>query len=430
MVLTHPLVIVSFDALGAEDVAQHLDMMPNLAQLIQRGAHVKKVEGIYPTLTYPSHTSIMTGVYPAKHGIVNNTKIQPERGDSPDWYWYAKDIQVPTLFDLAHQKGLKTAAFLWPVSAKAPITWNIAEIFPNRIWTNQVLVSFNASTPYFMFDMNRRFGKLRNGIKQPNLDNFITAAAVDTIKNKKPDLLAVHLVDMDAHRHQFGVRSSEAYAALKRLDAHLGELIAATKVAGNFEDTNFVVLGDHFQIDVDHMIHLNQLFAEQGWLAVTEKGLIDGDWRVLAKTTDGSTYVYIKDDSLQGKVRSIVNQVQGVEAIYQPSDLIKWHINPDAAFIVEAQNGYFFTDEVNRSAVVEATNDADLGTSDRYKAVHGFRPDKPDYQTILVLAGPDIEHITIDDARLVDEAPTFARLLDVEFENVLDGIPLEKVIKR
>ena len=105
MVLTHPLVIVSFDALGAEDVAQHLDMMPNLAQLIQRGAHVKKVEGIYPTLTYPSHTSIMTGVYPAKHGIVNNTKIQPERGDSPDWYWYAKDIQVPTLFDLAHQIG-------------------------------------------------------------------------------------------------------------------------------------------------------------------------------------------------------------------------------------------------------------------------------------------------------------------------------------
>ncbi|OQJ81015.1 hypothetical protein BMS84_09755, partial [Leuconostoc pseudomesenteroides] len=84
MVLTHPLVIVSFDALGAEDVAQHLDMMPNLAQLIQRGAHVKKVEGIYPTLTYPSHTSIMTGVYPAKHGIVRKNANLKEIVDKND----------------------------------------------------------------------------------------------------------------------------------------------------------------------------------------------------------------------------------------------------------------------------------------------------------------------------------------------------------
>ncbi|KGB50575.1 phosphodiesterase [Leuconostoc mesenteroides P45] len=429
MTIKNPLVIVSFDAMGAEDIAEHIDLMPNVAALIARGTHVKKVEGIYPTLTYPSHTTIMTGVYPAKHGIVNNTKIQPELGDSPDWFWYARDIKTPTLFDLAHNKGLKTAAFLWPVSAKAPITWNIAEIFPNRIWTNQYFVSFHASSPYFLFDMNRKFGKFRKGIAQPQLDQFITKAAADTIKHKKPDMTAIHLVDMDSHRHKYGVRSKQAYEALKRLDGNLGDIIQATKDAGTFEQTNFVVLGDHFQIDVANMIHLNKLFAINDWLTVTDKGLIANDWRVLAKTTDGSTYVYVKDLSLVDEVRAVVQQVPGIEMIYTSADIIKWHIDPEATFIVEAQNGFFFTDEVDRPVVVEPTDEKELGQSDRYKAVHGFRPDKVGYQTTLVMAGPDIAHGTIEEASLVDEAPTMAQLLDVEFENVLDGIPLTKAFK-
>ncbi|GMA69179.1 hypothetical protein GCM10025879_04250 [Leuconostoc litchii] len=150
--------------------------------------------------------------------------------------------------------------------------------------------------------MNRKFGKYRQGIKQPALDQFITKAAADTIKRKKPDMTAIHLVDMDAHRHKYGVHSKEAYEALQRLDANLGELIKATKEAGIFDKTNFVVLGDHFQIDVENMIHLNQLFAVNGWLTVNDKGLIDNSWRVLAKTTDGSTYIYINDMSLKNDV--------------------------------------------------------------------------------------------------------------------------------
>ncbi|WP_242979276.1 alkaline phosphatase family protein [Leuconostoc mesenteroides] len=85
-------------------------------------------------------------------------------------------------------------------------------------------------------------------------------------------MTAIHLVDMDSHRHKYGVRSKQAYEALKRLDGNLGDIIQATKDAG-FEQTNFVVLGDHFQIDVAK-IHLNKLFAINDWLTVTDKGLI------------------------------------------------------------------------------------------------------------------------------------------------------------
>lgn len=124
------LVVISLDSLGFADLNEQRDLTPNLNRLIAQGTWVKKVRGIFPTLTYPSHTSIITGQYPAVHGIVNNTKLQPTR-KSPDWYWYQrKEIKVATLYDVAHQAGLKTAAFLWPVTAGSKIDWNVAEIFP------------------------------------------------------------------------------------------------------------------------------------------------------------------------------------------------------------------------------------------------------------------------------------------------------------
>ena len=94
--------------------------------------------------------------------------------------------------------------------------------------------------------MNHRYGHLRHWIKQPWLDDFITACAVDTLKNE-PDLTLIHLVDMDSMRHRYGVRSKQAQEAWRGHDSRVAKLIQATKDAGTFEQTNFVFLGDHYQ---------------------------------------------------------------------------------------------------------------------------------------------------------------------------------------
>lgn len=107
----HKLVVISLDSMGFRDLDEFREFIPHLDQLIKRGTWVKRVRGIFPTLTYPSHTSIITGQYPAIHGIVNNTKIQPQR-ESPDWYWYRKDVKAMPLYDVAREAGLTTAAFL------------------------------------------------------------------------------------------------------------------------------------------------------------------------------------------------------------------------------------------------------------------------------------------------------------------------------
>lgn len=423
------LVIISLDSLGFRDINEHRSELPTLNKLVNGGTWVKEVKGIYPTLTYPSHTTIITGQYPNVHGIVNNTKIQTQRR-SPDWFWYQKDVKVPTLYDLARKQNLKTAAFLWPVTAGSKINYNLAEIFPNRIWTNQVLVSLKASSPLFILEMNQKYGKLRNGIHQPQLDEFITACAVDTIKNKKPNLTLLHLVDMDSMRHRYGVRSDEAMEALHRLDNHVAKVIAATKAASTFEDTNFVILGDHYQINVDKMIHLNTLFAKRGWVTPRPDQTFKNDWRVMAKTCDGCTYIYTRNFDQLERLRDLLNGVEGIERIYSQQEAIARGADPECTLMVEAKAGYYFTDESERAQVVEKVMPEMMGDADRYQGVHGYDPDKPGYKTTLIFNGPMVkENQTIDQANLVDEAPTFAKLLGLKFPEPLAGTVLEDVFR-
>ncbi|TVV31924.1 alkaline phosphatase family protein [Weissella cibaria] len=425
-------VVISLDAMGSADLKARLQFLPNLSALVAGGTWVRDVKGVYPSITYPSHTSIITGTYPKTHGVVNATLMQPERV-SPDWYWYAKHIKVPTVYDLAREAGMTTAAFLWPVTAGAHINWNIAEIFPNRIWTNQYTTSLRASSPLFLLQMDRKFGHLRNGIQQPELDNFITAAAADTIRTKKPNLTLVHLVDMDSHRHRYGVRTQQAWDALDRLDKHVGDLIQATKDAGIFEETDFMILGDHYQQNVSKMIHLNMLFANRGWLKATRNGRVARNWQVIAKHTDGATYIYLKDSTLLDQVKDVVKDVSGVKAIYEHHDIVTFGADPAAALMIEGEKGYYFTDETRRPAVVEeVTNEMlERGEVDRYKGTHGYHPDNDDYTTTLILNGPDIKagQVLDLDVDLTDEGPTMAHLLNLRFQTPIAGHTIDQAFK-
>ncbi|MCM0582870.1 alkaline phosphatase family protein [Weissella diestrammenae] len=426
------VVVISLDALGFSDVKNRLQFLPNLAALINRGTWVRKVQGVYPSVTYPSHTSIITGTYPKKHGIIDATLKQTER-ISPDWFWYAKQIKVPTVYDLAREAGLTTAAFLWPVTAGAKINWHIAEIFPNRIWTNQYLTSFKASTPLFLLGMERKYGHLRRGIQQPELDQFVTAVAADTLINHRPNLTLIHLVDLDAHRHRYGVRSQQAIDALDRLDQHVGTLVAATKKANIFDETDFMVVGDHYQMNVDQMIHLNMCFEAMGWLQGTNNGRVRRNWQVLAKHVDGASYIYIKDGTLLDVVRHTIKTVPGIRLIIEHAELVELGADPQASLMVEAADGYYFTDETHRPAIVEeVTNDMLLaGEPDRYKATHGYLPTHADYATTAIFAGPDIKaQQRLDlDVDLTDEGPTMAAMLGLKFTNSIDGHVISEIFK-
>jgi hypothetical protein len=114
-----PVLMISLDGLRPDDVTKAAERgvkVPNLQALMREGAYASGVTGVLPTLTYPSHTTLVTGVAPAEHGVSNNQTFDPEAKNQQGWYWYASDIRVPTLWQAAHAAGLKTANVHWPVS--------------------------------------------------------------------------------------------------------------------------------------------------------------------------------------------------------------------------------------------------------------------------------------------------------------------------
>lgn len=188
---TPHLLVVSLDAVSSKDLTL-LKTLPNFSKFLSQGALIERVHSISPTLTYPAHTTIVTGNYPIHHGIINNTLLEPSHSN-PNWYWYAKAIKTPTLFDLAHEKGLTTCSILWPVTGCSQITYNLPEIFPTKKWHHQLIMSSLAGSLNYQLEILKKFGHLRQGTKQPYLDDFVMAATKYTLLKYKPDLICVHL---------------------------------------------------------------------------------------------------------------------------------------------------------------------------------------------------------------------------------------------
>lgn len=418
---TKHLIIVSFDGLSTLDF-NYISELPNFKEYLREASYCKKVYSIYPSVTYPAHATIVTGRYPRSHGIVNNTLLQPDR-KSPDWFWQRKYIKGETFYDAAIKKGMRVAALLWPVTAKSKIQYNMPEIFANRPWQNQIMVSLLNGSPLYQLELNKNFGHIRKGLKQPYLDDFVHQSAVYTIKNKQPDITMIHYVDLDSMRHHYGFNSVQAKQALERHDERLGEIIKALKENHMYEDSTIILLGDHSSLDESKIVNLNVLLKEKGYIKLDDNGKVI-DYKAIVKSCDGSAYVYVKDEKLTDKVHFIIDNFNKkhicIEEVFTSKEAVQFGADPSCTFMVEARFGYCFTDEMQGEAVKE-----ELST----KATHGYSPLKKDYTTVFMAAGMGINKgEVIEEMSLADEAPTIAELLGIKLKNV-DGRIIKQFLK-
>ncbi|MBF1058686.1 MAG: alkaline phosphatase family protein, partial [Peptostreptococcus sp.] len=207
--------ILSFDGLSRVDIDK-MKELPAFGEFFKEASGCINVKTVYPSLTYCAHTTISTGTYPARHGVINNTRVQPSRL-SPDWYWYDRDIKVPTFQSYAKKAGYDILSIFWPVTAGSrDIKYNMPEIFANRKWQSQIWVSVVNGSPYFQYDLNSKFGKLRNGHKEPELDNFSHASFMYALDRYPAHINMVHYIDLDSQRHEYGFNSREAQDAMLR----------------------------------------------------------------------------------------------------------------------------------------------------------------------------------------------------------------------
>lgn len=418
------LIVISYDAFS-EDHFELASRLPNLSQLIQNGAHSQKLKSVYPTLTYVVHTTIATGVYPDKHGIHHNNPFQPfVKEEEQSWFWFRDKIKVPTIYDAVREHNMSTAGLLWPVSGKSSMKYNIPEIRAiNK--ENQALKVLKSGSPLYCIEMELKYGRLRKGIEQPYLDDFTTKCAIDTIKHKKPNLLMMHMIDLDDAKHAYGTDSDEVKQVITRMDKRLGDIMQAVDEAGLKDDTIIMVLGDHGQFNVRYKVHLNNLLQDKG-LIYEENG--EMKWRAYFQCGGGAAYLHIKQGDVEAEQLALAviadymkDDSSGIEKLYAGDELEQLHVCPITKYMVEAKKGYCFDESMNEPTIV------DLDKQGVKYATHGYSPDKSDYRCNLVVSGDQVKNdYHIGDIEMVDIAPTMAKILGIDF-NYCDGRPLDEI---
>ena len=424
------VIVISFDAVSEEDL-EFLSKQPNFSKLIKNGALIKNVESVYPSLTYPAHATIVTGKYPKNHGVINNTVLD-FKNDNPDWYWYRKYIKGDTIFDLAEKSGMKTCSILWPVTARSKITYNMPEIFCTKRYDNQILKSALAGSKIYQVNMNKKFGYLRQGMEEPYLDNFATEVAKKTIRELKPNLILLHLIDSDSQKHKYGIENKEVIESLKRHDERLGEIIESLKLAGIYEDSTIIALGDHSQINVNNVIKLNSILMKNDLINVNGNKI--KSYKAIAKSCDGSSYIYLKnknDVETRKKVRDILNELKNkysnvIEEVYNNEEIKNLGADINASFMIEAKRGYYFIDDFLGEAIEVIDESSKI--KHKLRASHGYLPSRDNYKTFFIAYGKTIKKgVVLEKGKLINHGPTIAKILDIHLRDC-DGIVEERIL--
>src|SRR5436190_6404019 len=238
------VVMISIDGLIPEYYTAPAPLglsVPTLTEMKLNGAYADGVEGVYPSVTYPAHTTLITGVRPALHGIVQNRIFEaPPAAQTKEWYWFSKDLKAETLWAMAKRAGLTTANVGWPVTVGADIDYNVPEIADPTEKIQSGKRTLQYSTPGVI---EKATAALPSDDK--STDGRRTAYAEYILQTYKPNLMLVHLIELDGAHHTYGPRSPEALKTAERLDAYVGRIIAATRQAGTFARTTFFLVSDH-----------------------------------------------------------------------------------------------------------------------------------------------------------------------------------------
>lgn len=408
------VVLLSIDGLKPDYVTEadkHGLKIPNLKRLFTDGAHASGVQGVLPTVTYPSHTTMLTGVAPARHGIFYNTTFDPLRKNYDGWYWYAEDIRVPTLWDAASKAGLLTASIDWPVNVGAPVTYNIAQVWRASTPDDRKLIRA-LSTPGLVAEVERAVGPYAEG-NDYTVDGDRRRAAFIAwlLENKKPQLLTCYFGALDTDEHEAGPYSAKAFQTLEALDTLVGQVWQAAERASN-RNLVFCVVSDHGFIRVDKALRLNVALRDAGLIDTDAKGNVKS-WRAIAWNGGGSSAIMLKeatDSEARQKVGALLARLAadpagGVLRVIETTEAQKMGGFPEAAFVVCARPGYAIGTGLE-GTVTGATKTG--GT-------HGYFPELHEMDSSFFIAGPGIAAgRALGRIDMRDIAPTLARLLGVK----------------
>lgn len=427
------LFVICLDALCSMDI-ETMKAMPNFKFMFEQGSWVTHMHPVYPSVTYPCHCSIITGNYVDKHGIPHNEIVEPGVMDAP-WYNRRADVKSKTLLDYAKEAGYTTCSLSWPVSGGADYDWNMPMIVP---------IGYKGPNPRQFFEetatpelLDKYFDKNGHHLVGPdrNLDRYTMSYAQDILQDYgQPDVMLVKMCDLDSIRHQYGVWNEHVYQQLLKHDAEFGILLDLIRRHGDIERTNFVILGDHGQTDIDHVLNVNILLKQAGFIRVDEQDrLIDFD--AYCHSAGMSAWISLKDTADEEMKRKVHNflltiledKQYGLGHVFTKEEVRqKYRLTGPFEFVLEGEAAISFGNTLTGDNVFANTAVGDYKTA---IASHGGLPHK-EQNTTFIACGPDVHGgVILDQASIVDMGPTMASMLGLTMEDV-DGKVLSEMIAR
>jgi predicted AlkP superfamily pyrophosphatase or phosphodiesterase len=414
--VAEPVLLISIDGLRPGDVIEAEQRglkLPNLRRFVTEGAYASGVVGVLPTVTYPSHTTLLTGASPAKHGVVNNTTFDPGQLNQGGWYWYASDIKLPTLWSATAAKGLTVGNVHWPVSVGAPgVTWNLPQIWRTGHADDAKLVSA-LSTPGLVADLEKATGEpYAAGIDESIAgDENRGRFTVKLIEAHKPEFLTAYFTALDHEQHAQGPGTPDAHAVLERIDAIVGRVAAAELAA--HPDAVIAVVSDHGFEAIGRETNFFRAFIDAGLIRLDEAGKVAG-WDAMPWPSGGSVAVVLahpEDAALTARVGDLLNRMKadpanGVAAVAGKPEIARMGGNPEASFYVNLMP------DTTAGGFKGAT--APLHAVPAYKGTHGYFPQVTNLRSTFLIMGkrvPKGRALGEIDMRAI--APTLAGILGV-----------------
>ena len=415
------LLLISIDGMHPNYVS-HADeyrlKIPNLRRLWHDSSHAGSVRGVLPTVTYPSHTTILTGVWPVKHGIYNNLTFDPFEKNMAGWYWYSEDIRVPTLWQAASKAGYVTGSVSWPVSVAAPgIQFDIPEYW--RAQTSDDLKLLRAlATPGLVAELRKYAGPYIM-----DLDNAVpgdwarTRYATAMVLHKGVRFLTLHIASLDHLEHANGPFSPAAFATLEEIDKMVGMVEESFKTAG--ASAAVCIVSDHGFARTDHQLNLNVAFVRAGLMTPNPKkttahapGILE--WKAEPWLAGGSAAVIVKDPAdseTRSKVEHLLRTLaadpgNGIAGILDAKAIADLGGPPNSAFVVDMRPGYS----------LGSAMDGPLVRATKVSGTHGYSPIHPELFASFFISGPGIRRdVDLGQIDMRSIAPTLAKYLRIPF---------------
>jgi predicted AlkP superfamily pyrophosphatase or phosphodiesterase len=407
-----PVLMISIDGLRPGDILEadaRGISAPTLIAMAHRGLYATAVRDALPSITYPNHTTLVTGVWPATHGIASNETFDPLRKNFGGWYWYAPSIRAPTLWGAVHASGGRVASIGWPVTVdQAAIDDDIPEYWRARtpddlrlehaLVTRGLLEAIAETSHVTMQDM---------ADTSPAADMAKAKAAAAIYQLKKPMFFTLHLASLDEAQHAYGPGTPEAHAALSKIDADISGLVDAARAVE--PDLVVVVVSDHGFAPIVHDINLVPAFVEAGLMTLGSDGKPIA-WDAAPWTSGGSAGVVLArpgDPALKARVDALLVKLaadpsSGIAKVVGREAIARMGGSTEMDDFIDGKIGYEFGSKTTGPLV----------TPGRQKGAHGYFPEHPEMHSTLIIDGPSLERRgSVGDIDMRAIAPTVAKLM-------------------